>query len=46
MKMQTRKQRARRHAALRAGVWIFLAVFVISVVGMLGGIAAVGGFNR
>lgn len=31
---QTRASRKRREALLKAGIWVFLAVFIFSVVGV------------
>jgi hypothetical protein len=34
MKLQSRRSRRLRAALLKAGVWVFLLVFVLSVVGV------------
>jgi len=33
VKMQTRRQRALRKNLKRAGIWVFLALFALSIVG-------------
>jgi hypothetical protein len=34
MKLQSRRSRRIRSALLKAGVWVFLVVFILSVVGV------------
>lgn len=34
MKLQTRKARKRRETLKRAGIWVFLGLFAISVLGV------------